>query len=223
MIKPLRIISSGCGRLRLRVESEFETAFPSRDDASALKPVSWCHFERRNRRQRTAYTCSCTPKAAAYTESMGTREQVRVDECCVVPFRATEAGIEFCLVTQIASNRWEFPKIALGEGQQPTRALLEQAGSSAGLAGDISAESVGNFTASRGDQCRAMTGFLMRVTTVDVDLPQTDQKRLWCLPEEARVRIRRKPLRRFIDLAVHSVARDQRHATNGNGHGNGHA
>jgi hypothetical protein len=51
-----------------------------------------------------------------------------------------------------------------------------------------------------------MDGYLMRVTGVDDRWPkQETHRRIWCLAEEARVRIRRKPLRRFIDLAIHSI------------------
>ncbi len=50
-----------------------------------------------------------------------------------------------------------------------------------------------------------MTGYLMQVSAVANEWPLMHQyRRLWCLAEEARVRIRRKPLRRFIDLALHS-------------------
>ena len=57
-----------------------------------------------------------------------------------------------------------------------------------------------------GSFSRSMSGYLMRVTSVSDSWPkQSSHRRLWCLAEEARARIRRKPLRRFLDLALHSA------------------
>ncbi len=77
-------------------------------------------------------------------------------------------------------------------------------------------EPLGSFVANRQNERRIMFGFLMRVDDVLDDWPhQESHRRLWCLPEEARVRIRRKPLRRFIDLALrsmsHGASGSQRH------------
>ncbi|MEX0978127.1 MAG: hypothetical protein WDZ48_04715 [Pirellulales bacterium] len=53
-----------------------------------------------------------------------------------------------------------------------------------------------------------MIGYLMRVDHVDDAWPcDKSHRRLWCLAEEARVRIRRKPLRRFIDLALQGMSK----------------
>jgi hypothetical protein len=56
-----------------------------------------------------------------------------------------------------------------------------------------------------------MVGFLMHVEDVSDHWPREDShRRLWCLPEEARLRIRRKPLRRFIDLALQNLRQTPR-------------
>ena len=69
----------------------------------------------------------------------------------------------------------------------------------------------GGTKSSRGDERRSMIGYLMQVVRADDLWPQqSSYKRRWCLAEEARVRIRRKPLRRFIDLALHSIDADGR-------------
>ncbi|REK05417.1 MAG: hypothetical protein DWQ37_23130 [Planctomycetota bacterium] len=128
-------------------------------------------------------------------------------ECCVVPFRRTSAGTEFCLVTPRTENRWEFPKIRLDAPGtcEPDRVL--EAANLAGLRGDVtSGEPLGSFVATRQNQTRNMVGFLMHVEHVEDAWPSEEShRRIWCLPEEARVRIRRKPLRRFIDLALQNV------------------
>lgn len=135
-------------------------------------------------------------------------EQMRLRECCVVPYRITSSGTEFCLLTPISENRWEFPKIRLDDPGDCSAALLDEAAKGAGLRGDVACgEPLGSFVASRGNETRSMLGYLMHVHKVFDPWPkQTSHRRLWCLAEEARVRIRRKPLRRFIDLALRSVS-----------------
>jgi hypothetical protein len=151
---------------------------------------------------------------------MEPRDRVELRECCVVAYRVSGLGVEFCLITPAAENRWEFPKTSLGGQDAPSPALLEQAATQAGVRGQIQTQTpLGNFAATRGNEAREMTGFLMRVAQVDETWPrQTTHKRLWCLAEEARLRIRRKPLRQFIDVALHSINAPNGLPTNGSSH-----
>ncbi len=141
-----------------------------------------------------------------YTENMA-KQPVLLHECCVVPYRITSSGAEFCLVTPVAENRWEFPKIRVGEPTGCDAAALQQAAESAGLRGAVvGSEPLDSYVATRQSETRTMVGFLMRVDDFDDIWPkQGSHRRLWCLPEEARLRIRRKPLRRFIDLALQQM------------------
>jgi hypothetical protein len=143
---------------------------------------------------------------AEYTENMA-KEIVLLHECCVVPYRITTSGVEFCLVTPCAENRWEFPKVRLADPAGCDAAAWQQAAESAGLHGAATSEEpLGSFEASRQNETRTMIGFLMRVDEVEDSWAlQGSHRRLWCLPEEARLRIRRKPLRRFIDLALQQM------------------
>jgi hypothetical protein len=110
-------------------------------------------------------------------------------------------------MTPISENRWEFPKIGLDGTAGCDAVLLDQAASNAGLRGEVAVDKpLGSYVASRQNESRSMTAFLMRVDQVEDPWPRKDShRRLWCLAEEARVRIRRKPVRRFIDLALHSM------------------
>jgi hypothetical protein len=84
--------------------------------------------------------------------------------------------------------------------------VRDAAARTAGLVGEISVDQIGSYIASRKNETRSMVGFLMRVDDSLESWPkQKSHRRLWCLAEEARVRIRRKPLRRFIDLALQNV------------------
>jgi hypothetical protein len=151
---------------------------------------------------------------------MQTKERVQLRECCLVPYRVAAFGVEFCLVTPVSQNRWEFPKISLDAQSASCSASLDQLAAGVGLNGHIHArEALGHFIARRGNEERSMTGYLMQVTEILEAWPErATQKRLWCLAEEGRVRIRRKPLRQFIDLALHAVEARSR-LLNGNGNG----
>jgi hypothetical protein len=130
-----------------------------------------------------------------------------------VPFRITSSGTEFCLVTPRSENRWEFPKIRLDSQDDCGSDQVLRAAREAGLRGDVAGdEPLGSFVAKRQNQTRSTVGFLMQVEHVEDAFPgQQTHRRIWCLAEEARVRIRRKPLRRFLDLALQSVS-ERRHA-----------
>lgn len=171
---------------------------------------------------RNPSLCSCTSTRSDYTHFMESRERVQLHEHCIVPYRVTDLGVEFCLVTPVSESRWEFPKIAVNGNQGQREPLLEQAASDVGLHGVVQdAEPLGQFVARRGDQARNVTAFLMQVTHVEDSWPQQDShRRLWCLAEEVRVRIRRKPLRHLIDVALRLIeAKPLTLATlNGNGH-----
>ena len=161
---------------------------------------------------------------ATYTSNMETRDLVHLHECCVVPYRVSALGVELCLTTPTSENRWEFPKISVDASGEdaPWTDEAVRAAEATGLHGNVAGPTpLGHFTARRGSEARSMTGFLMQVTKVDDAWPrQSSHKRLWCLPEEARVRIRRKPLRQFIDEALHAVDAARRTHVNGNGSSN---
>ncbi len=139
---------------------------------------------------------------------MDSEDHVQLHEGCVVPYRLTALGVEFCLVTPTSENRWEFPKISLDDHGTSPAGRVEQAASEAGLKGEISSDDgpLGHFSARRGNEVRSMDGYLMRVTDIDDQWSKRDShRRLWCLAEEARARIRRKPLRQFIDAALQAI------------------
>jgi hypothetical protein len=143
---------------------------------------------------------------------MPANPNVQTHENCVVPYRVTELGIEFCLVATARQSRWEFPKLAMEPECFSREAILVEAMGMLGLHGALQADApLGEFTTSRGEECRSTTGYLMRVEQIDdPSLGQPETKRRWCLAEEARVRIRRKPLRGFVDLALRAIHFDSR-------------
>src|SRR5438445_4935908 len=135
---------------------------------------------------------------------MEQKYRVQLHEACVVPYRVTGIGVEFCLVTPIAENRWEFPKITIDAENSRPLELLEHAAVSTGLRGQLTSdEPLGQYASARGNEARTMVAFLMRVAEVDESWPlENSYRRRWCLAEEARARIRRKPLCGFIGASL---------------------
>lgn len=156
---------------------------------------------------RRANPCSCTASIGNYTRDMDQSERVHLHESCVVPYRRTARGVEFCLLSQVTANRWEFPKAETDGDGPSTDEVLEKTAMDAGLRGHLDSDDpLDAFLSSRGNESRSMTAYLMEVTGTDDEWPkQSTHRRLWCLAEEARARLRRKPLRRFIDCALRLV------------------
>ena len=128
---------------------------------------------------------------------------------CVVPYRRLSGQVEFCLIRPDQQNRWEFPKTVVSQGECSKALALREAEIAAGLRGLLDESPLGRFASSRGSHAQSVIAFLMLVTnchdqSVHISLPT----RRWCLAEEARVRIRRKPLRRLIDEALRRLGCD---------------
>ena len=130
-----------------------------------------------------------------------------VEEVCVVPFRTENGRPEFCLVSVSDDSRWDFPRASVlpDELRHVTalRAALEIAGVECKLElpGPLD-----QFSASKVESAKTITAFLVRVETENgKHSVGTGYRRRWCFAGEARVRIRRKPIRRFIDLALRQL------------------
>jgi len=137
---------------------------------------------------------------------MDRRGRVQLHEFCVIPFRRGPAGLEFCLVSNISDGRWEFPRAAIDPDLPPAHRIAELA-DAVGLRGRaFDGEPLGEFHSARAERARVVTAYLLEVRGVSDTWPlQNDVRRRWCYPEEARVRIRSKPLRHLIDVALRSA------------------
>jgi len=128
-------------------------------------------------------------------------------QACAVPVRVVGEQVEFCLVADRRDSRWGFPRGELSTDESPQQAAIRQAAEMAGLNCRLASQQpLDHFGTSRNDRDGAITAFLLLVDD-EADLsPDAEARRRWCLPEEARARIRRKPMRRLIDLAIRQIA-----------------
>ena len=136
------------------------------------------------------------------------RENIR-EQACAVPFRLNGGRPEFCLVTRNGNSRWDFPRGLVAEGSSGDVPALQQALKLVGLIGELEfSRPLDQFNGSKIDNAELVTAYLVRVEDEDVEGLQTGRgRRRWCFPEEAKLRIRRKPIRRLIDLAVRHIAK----------------
>jgi 8-oxo-dGTP pyrophosphatase MutT (NUDIX family) len=108
--------------------------------------------------------------------------------------------MEFCLVAAGQTSRWEFPHTAPKANETPIdaacRAMTEQTGFKCR---PKLLEPLEDVMATQNRRLVQLVSFLLEVDRAE---PDNGHKIRWCFPEEARARIRRKPMRRLIDLAL---------------------
>jgi hypothetical protein len=136
------------------------------------------------------------------------REQTSVQLSYGIPYRRHRGGIEFCLFLFPQQRDWDFPQaVDAGENGEKTELLLAPC-LEAGFDGQLDDIPLGQFEASRGDVVEMVTAFLVEVNRpVDGVNNSRLPRHRWCLVEEAKLRIRRKPLRHLLDVAHRRLAR----------------
>jgi hypothetical protein len=136
------------------------------------------------------------------------RGQTLVQLCYGIPYRRPERGsIEFCLFLFPNQRDWDFPQAidSVHDGEK-TRQLLAPC-HEAGFDGRLDDIPLGQFEASRGDVVETVTAFLLEVSEPNGMAKNSRLPRhRWCLVEEAKLRIRRKPLRHLLDIAHRRLA-----------------
>lgn len=122
-----------------------------------------------------------------------------------VAYRIDNGRLEFCLVMRPGAACWEFPSAA---GEEPLDSQpLEHALRSLGVQATLDSDPLERFRITHGQQSSDVAVFMAEVDAYhsETAIP-TGLRVKWCLAEEARARIRRKPLRRMIDRAAHRLS-----------------
>ncbi len=145
------------------------------------------------------------PTATADMSVMSLSERApAIHMACAVIYRLREGRPEFCLVAPPRSKRFEIPQVRLRPKEPIAKAALRAARSKANL--DCKCYDrmpLDRFSAIHNDRS---TSFIALLISVPGESKQFAGPRCrWCFAEEARARIRRKPMRRLIDLALRRV------------------
>lgn len=127
-------------------------------------------------------------------------------EVCAVLYRIREQRMEFCLVSTEKTSRWEFPHSECTVNRPlldvARNCVLEQAGMT--CHSEATLEPLDDVMATQNRQMIQLVTYLLEVDDPESSTPS--RRIRWCFAEEARARIRRKPMRRLIDLALRKLA-----------------
>jgi hypothetical protein len=132
------------------------------------------------------------------------KDQTLVQLCYGIPYRRHRGCVEFCLFLFPDQRDWDFPQAIDAPGEEEKSRQLLTPCLEAGFDGQIDDTVLGQFVASRGDVAEIVTAFLVEVIPGDYNGNGSGSRvprHRWCLVEEAKLRIRRKPLRHLLDVA----------------------
>lgn len=135
-----------------------------------------------------------------------------IEQASVIPYRRTEQGLEFCLITSTKKGRWGVPKGFIDQGESAQEAALKEAEEEAGLLGRIiSDEVVGRYKYRKWGSKLIVNVYLMEVHHAAEEWLECDlRQRCWCTANEACELIDRAELVEILEIAVTQI--EQEHA-----------
>jgi 8-oxo-dGTP pyrophosphatase MutT (NUDIX family) len=114
-----------------------------------------------------------------------------------------------CLVTTSNGKRWVIPKGLIEPGQTACETALQEAWEEAGLVGVLDQEPVGSFLYDKWSGTCHVVVFLMQVTEVAQNWPESDlRRRSWLSTAGALERIEDPGLADIVRLALGKHRRD---------------
>ncbi|MGY8770645.1 MAG: hypothetical protein ACKVH8_19700 [Pirellulales bacterium] len=121
---------------------------------------------------------------------------------CGVPYCLKSAGTQLCLTTHSADLRWGFHYLEVKDTNQIDELIVsmqEKFGLKCQLADP---EPLDSFQPSRTEPPGIVFAYLLEVVESNEKHQKLSYRRKWCFPEEAKLRIRRKPVQWLVDLAM---------------------
>jgi 8-oxo-dGTP pyrophosphatase MutT (NUDIX family) len=122
-----------------------------------------------------------------------------IPQVCVVPFRHTFGGWEFCLITSLSKGHWIFPKGIIDPGETYVEAALKESCEEAGLYGRIVGPPLGQYQDAKWGAALQVSVVLMEVTRCAERWAEADQRqRRWASAEESLRLLYRREHQRFL-------------------------
>jgi 8-oxo-dGTP pyrophosphatase MutT (NUDIX family) len=120
-------------------------------------------------------------------------------QASAIPVRAGR----ICLVTSRSGNRLVVPKGCLEQGRTHKQIALQEAWEEAGLIGLLHSRPIGSYRYTKAGTRFEVVTFLMDVTTVVNDWPESRRRsRHWLRPADAAASVRERELRKLIRKAL---------------------
>jgi hypothetical protein len=127
-----------------------------------------------------------------------------VQAACAVPYRLREGRMEFCIVSPPGTTLWEFPYARIRPKELASKAAVRCAEKKSGaVCRRQSRKPLDRFSTVHKKRAIVFVAYLLNMKA-EPDAG-TGRRSRWCYAEEARARIRRKPMRRLIDLALRQL------------------
>ena len=127
------------------------------------------------------------------------RMQTPHPQASAIPVRAGR----ICLITSRGGNRLVVPKGCLEHGRTAEQIALQEAWEEAGLIGLLHSRPIGSYRYKKAGTRFEVVMFLMDVTTVVKDWPESRRRsRHWLRPADAVARVREHGLRKLIRKAL---------------------
>ncbi|MFO0937198.1 MAG: NUDIX domain-containing protein [Gemmataceae bacterium] len=117
-----------------------------------------------------------------------------VEQAAVIPWKDGK----ICLVTSSSGSRWVIPKGMIGKGHSPAEAAAIEAWEEAGLFGSVAELPLGTFHYEKSKRMHRVTVFLMNVTDVESDWPESFRQRDWVDPGTAIERLTEPDLKKIL-------------------------
>jgi 8-oxo-dGTP pyrophosphatase MutT (NUDIX family) len=132
-------------------------------------------------------------------------ERKVISAVCPITYRRRETQIEFCVLLITGDSRWEFPHGALGDGEKLAAAALRIAREALGIHCRVHGDPLGEFKIRQPGLNYQVTAMLAECVKEDAAVAADVRSHRWFLCDEARVRIRRKPMRHCTLLAKRRI------------------
>jgi 8-oxo-dGTP pyrophosphatase MutT (NUDIX family) len=123
----------------------------------------------------------------------------RILQAAAIPLRDEKV----CLITSSSGKRWVIPKGKLEPGKTMREIALQEAWEEAGLTGILHPRPVGSYLYEKFNQTYDVTVFVMEVTAVAKDWPESQlRQRCWLRPDQALTQIEDPALRTLLETAL---------------------
>lgn len=117
----------------------------------------------------------------------------------VIPYRVEKDKIEVLLITSRRGKRWIIPKGIVEPGMSPAESAAKEALEEAGVEGEISAASSGEYEYPKWEGICKVEVYLLKVITIHPEWPEKYfRERRWMSVEEAARLVREPELKNLF-------------------------
>lgn len=140
-----------------------------------------------------------------------TRQELMFDserfyQACVIPYRATAVGFEFCLITSKKTGKWSLPKGTIRSEETVSDTIARQSHKEAGIRGELIETPVGTYSYHKWETILEVVVLMMLVEECDAEWPDSDtRKRCWVPGDEAITKLDKSDHKKLMRKAIENL------------------